>query len=120
MAEKQKTRIVNLYITPGTFTSIFKRLRGDRSDYDFSGLADLRQLLSKEKARVLNTIKNQKPESIYHLAKILGRDFKSVNQDVKLLQKFGFIELKQESKGNRKKLRPEIEIDSLQINISFQ
>ena len=120
MAKKERTRIVNLYITPNAFTSIFKRLRGDRSDYDFSGLADLRQLLSNEKAKILNIIKNQSPESIYHLAKILGRDFKAVSQDIKLLERFGFIELKHETKGKRKKLKPVVVIDNLQINISFQ
>ena len=121
MAKKPepRTRIINLYITPGTITSIFKRLRGDRSDYDLSGLTDLRHLLSKEKAKTLNTIKTQSPESIYKLAKILGRDFKAVREDIKLLEKFGFIELKPETKGKRKKLKPEIVIDNLQLNINF-
>lgn len=119
MAKKIKTRIVNLYITPGTFASIFKRLRGDRSDYDFSGLHDLRQILSNEKAKILNIIKNQNPDSIYKLAKILGRDFKAVSHDIKILERFGFIELKPETKGKRKRLKPIIAISNLQINISF-
>lgn len=120
MTKKEKTRIVNLYITPSAFTSIFKRLRGDKSEYDFSGLTDLRKLLNKEKAKVLNIIKNQKPDSMYKLAKILGRDFKAVSQDIKLLERFGFIELKEEKKGRRRRLKPEIIIDSIQININFQ
>mgnify|MGYP001569945748 CR=1 FL=1 len=119
MAKKEKTRIVNLYITPNAFASIFKRLKGERSEYDFSGLANLRQLLSNEKAKVLNAIKNSNPDSIYRLAKILGRDFKAVSQDIKILKQFGFIELKEEKKGNRKKFKPEMTIDNLQINISF-
>lgn len=117
---KEKTRIVNLYITPSAFSSIFKRLRGDKSDYDFSSLIDLRQLLSNEKAKILNVINNQKVESIYHLARILKRDFKSVRQDIKILEKFGFLELKQEVKGKRKKLKPILIIDKLQININFK
>ena len=121
MAKKEdKTRTINLYVTPGALTSIFKRLKGDKSEYDFSGLTDLRQLLSNEKAKILNIIKNQAPESIYKLAKILGRDFKAVRQDIKLLERFGFIELKSEISGKRKKLRPLIVIDKLQLNISFQ
>ena len=120
MAKKKKTRIINLYVTPGAFASIFKRLRGDKSEYDFSGLQDLRQLLSNEKAKVLNTIKDKNPESIYQLAKLLGRDFKAVSHDVKILERFGFIELKPATKGKRKKLKPVMAIDSLQINIGFQ
>lgn len=122
MAKKteKRTRTVNLYITPNALTSIFKRLKGDRSDYDFSGLADLRQLLSNEKAKILNVIKKENPESIYKLARILGRDFKAVREDIKLLERFGFIELKPETKGRRKKLRPIIAIENLQLNINFQ
>lgn len=119
MAEEKK-RIVNLYVTPSTFTSIFKKLRGYSSDYDFSGIADVRQLLSNEKAKILNIVKTQEPSSIYNLAKILNRDFKSVIQDVKILEKFGFIQLKEETKGKRKMLKPIVALDSLQINISFQ
>ena len=120
MAKKQKTRVINLYVTPSAFASIFKRLRGDKSEYDFSSLASLRRLLSNEKARVLNTIKNKNPNSIYELAKLLGRDFKAVSQDTKLLESFGFIELKPIAKGKRKKLKPVVSIDKLQISISFQ
>jgi len=120
MAAKTRTRIVNLYITSSTFASIFKRLRGDRSDYDFSGFQDLRQLLSKEKAKILHTIKNKNPDSIYQLSRFLGRDFKAVFQDLKVLKKFGFIDLVQEAKGNRKRLKPVLAIDSLQVNIGFQ
>lgn len=120
MAQKQRTRIVNLYVTSSAFASLFKRLRGDRSEYDFSALQELRQLLGNEKSKVLNVIKNQNPNSEYQLAKFLGRNFKSVHEDLKILKKFGFIELKPESKGNRKMLKPIISLDSLQINISFQ
>jgi len=117
---KERTRIINLYITPGAISSIFKILKGDRSSYDFSSLAELRQLLSNEKAKILNIIKTHKPESIYNLAKLLKRDFKSVREDVLLLQKMGLIELKAEISGKRKRLKPLVSIDKLQINISFQ
>ena len=119
MAEK-RTRTVNLFITPNAFTSLFRRFRGEKTDYDFSNLADLRRLISNEKAKILNVIKLQKPSSLYHLAKLLQRDFKSVREDVKLLEKFGFIELVSEKEGNRKKLKPVIAIDSLNIVINFQ
>lgn len=120
MATEKKTRIVNFFIRSSAFATIFKRLKGDRSDYDFSALHELRQLLSNEKAKVLNIIKNNHPDSVYKLAKILGRDFKSVWQDVKLLEKFGFIEFKQNKVGNRKRLKPIAILDTLQINISLQ
>ncbi len=115
-----RTRVVNLYVTPTSFSSFFKRLRGQKEDYNFSGLSDLRKMLSNEKAKILNVIKNEKPNSIYGLAKILGRNFKAVRNDIETLEKFGFVELKPGSKGDRKRLKPMVAIDNLQVNISFE
>ena len=120
MAKEKRTRTVNLFITPTAFGSIFKRLKGDRSEFDLSGVSDLRKLLSNEKSKILNVIKTKKPDSVYKLAKLLNRDFKAVREDIKLLERFGLIELKHEHEGKRKRLKPIISIDSLQININFQ
>ncbi|MFH1307917.1 MAG: ArsR family transcriptional regulator [archaeon] len=116
---KKRTRTVNLYITPTTFSSIFKRITGEKQEFDFSGITELRQCLSNEKAKILHAIKEKEPDSIYQLAKLLNRDFKSVNNDVKLLKNFGFLEFKSEFTGKRKKLKPEIAIDSLNVVINF-
>ena len=97
-----KTREITLFEEKGAF-SIFKKLprknhlkpsKKQEENYDFSGIALLRKILSNEKARILHVVKNQNPSSIYDLAKKLGRGFKSVNDDVKLLERFGFLELK--------------------------
>jgi len=113
---KTKTREITILESKGTF-SIFKKQGTSKEDYDFSGLLALRQLLSNEKARILNVIKTQKPISIYDLSKKLGRGFKSVNDDIKLLDRFGFIELIEEKTKNRIRYRPEVVIDNLVINI---
>lgn len=112
---KKVIKKLNISITPSKFSFIFRRFRGNKSDYEFSDLSDLRQILSNEKAKILYTVKNDKPESIYHLAKMLKRDFKSVRKDLKILEKIGFIKLVKESKGQRKKLKPVLTIDSLNI-----
>ena len=87
MAEKQ---IKNLNITlaekSGTFSSIFYRKDKKNSD-----IAKLRNLLSNEKARLLYITKSKQPESIYHLAKLLGRDFKAVRHDIKLLEEYFYL-----------------------------
>jgi predicted transcriptional regulator len=114
---KPKSRIREITITEskGTF-SIFKK-QMTKKDYDFSGVLALRQLLSNEKARILNVIKREKPKSIYDLAKKLGRGFKSVNDDIKLLERFGFIELVEEKTKNRIRHRPEIIVDTITIHL---
>ena len=113
-----RTHEITIVESKGTF-SLFKKPHSSKKDFDFSGMLALRQLLSNEKARILHVIKNQKPHSIYDLAKKLKRNFKSVNDDIKLLKRFGFIDLVEETTKNRKRMRPVILIDSLTINLKI-
>lgn len=113
---KTKTREITLTESNGNF-SIFKKSLSQKTDYDFSGILALRQLLTNEKARILNVIKHQKPISIYDLAKKLNRGFKSVNDDVKLLKRFGFIELTKEKTKNRVRYKPSIIVDKVTIHV---
>ena len=117
MAAKTKIREITIVDDKGTFSHIFKRLYGEKEEYDFEGISAVRQLLSNEKARILHTIKTKNPSSIYSLAKILGRDFKSVNDDIKLLERFGFLELIAEKTGKRSRLKPSLMVDSIKIEI---
>jgi len=119
MAEKTKTREITIVDKGGTFSTFFRRFSGEKTDYDFEGLSTLRNLLSNEKARILHTIKVDNPKSIYKLAKILKRDFKSVNDDVKILEKFGFIDLIEEKTGKRERLKPILIVDSITINLKI-
>jgi len=115
---KTKTREITITESQGAF-SIFKKPKLSKKDFDFTGITALRQLLSNEKARILNTIKHENPSSIYELAKKLNRGFKSVNDDIKLLERFGFIELIEEKTKNRIRHKPEIVVDSMVINIKL-
>lgn len=115
---KNKTREITIVESKGAF-SLFKKSGTSKKDYDFSGILALRQLLSNEKARILHTIKTQQPSSIYELAKKLKRGFKSVNDDLKLLQRFGFIELIEEKTKNRKRHKPVIIVENVIINMKI-
>lgn len=119
MAKTTKIRDIDIIEEEGTFTTFFKKMTGEHTDYDFEGLHTLRNLLTNEKARILHTIKTKKPSSIYELAKIINRDFKSVNDDIKMLEKFGFIDLIAEKTGKRERLKPVIVVDSIHINLKL-
>ncbi len=111
---KVKTREISLKESKGTF-SFFKT----KSNYNFSGLSSLRQVLSNEKAKILDTIKHKEPSSIYDLSKKLGRSFKSVIEDVKLLERFGFVELVKEKTKKRVRHKPILTADSVIISIKL-
>jgi predicted transcriptional regulator len=112
------TREITIKASKGAF-SLFKKSSNNREGYDFSGLAALRQVLGNEKAKMLSVIKSEKPASIYNLAKKLGRNFKSVHDDARLLERFGFIELVEEKTKNRRRLIPRITSDTITIHIKI-
>jgi predicted transcriptional regulator len=112
------TREITLKESKGAF-SLFKKSSKNKEEYDFSGISALRQVLGNEKARILNVIKTEKPNSLYDLSKKLERNFKSVYDDSKLLERFGFIELVEEKVKNRKRLKPKIVTDTITIHIKI-
>ena len=58
-------------------------------------LDTLRRVLTPERLRILHVIKTRKPESIYELAKILGRDRSSVMKDLEYLRLLGLVEFEE-------------------------
>jgi predicted transcriptional regulator len=116
MAKHTKEISISITEKEGAFTSIFSKMRGESKN---SEVSTLRHLLSNEKARLLHIAKTKQPESIYKLAKLLGRDFKSVRHDIRVLEKFGFIELISSHKNNRELLRPVVDADQVIIKITL-
>ena len=112
-----KTKTITLTEKEGAFSTIFHRFKGKKPHS--SEIAKLRQLLSNERARILHIIKTKQPASIYELAKLLGRDFKAVRQDIRLLEHFGFIELISSHKQGREHLRPVVDVDKLVITVNL-
>ncbi len=114
-----KTRIIDIYEKEGTFHYIFRRFSTipEKEEYNTQDLSILRKILSNEKARLLHIIKVKQPKSIYSLAKILNRDFKTVREDVLLLKKFGFLDLIEEKSGKRRLHRPLLTAKSINITI---
>jgi len=115
--KKVKTINITLAEKSGAFSSIFHKIKGSNKN---SEVSRLRNLLSDEKARLLHICKTKQPESIYYLAKLLGRDFKAVRHDIKLLEAFGFIELIASHKKGRERLMPIVEADQLIVTINIK
>lgn len=110
---------ISVSLKEGTFSSIFHKIKGDSKNINDSEIANIRHILSNEKARLLHIAKTKKPESIYGLAKLLGRDFKSVRHDIKILEQFGFIELVASHKKGRELLMPIVDADQVVITIDL-
>ncbi|MGV8151664.1 MAG: hypothetical protein ACP5OG_01155 [Candidatus Nanoarchaeia archaeon] len=119
MPKTTKNFSLSLSSSDGTFSYLLHKFKKNNDSKPSSGVYMLRQLLSNQKARLLHVVKSKQPQSIYELAKLLGRDFKSVRSDIKVLESFGFIELVSSNKNNRERLRPIVDADKIQITITI-
>jgi predicted transcriptional regulator len=119
MAKNIRSMEISIGEKQGTFSAIFHKIQGNKKKEDNSGISHLRKLLSNEKARLLHVIKTKQPSSIYELSKLLGRDFKAVRQDIRLLEQFGLVELVSSNKNNRERLRPVVDIDTINITLNL-
>jgi predicted transcriptional regulator len=117
MASKSRTRYLSLSVDDDNF--IWKFIGRGEESFNHKDIFLLRQLLSKERARILYLLKTKKPKSIYQLAKFAGRNFKSVSQDINLLEKFGFVEFHLGKTGKRQAKTPILAIDQLNIVLSL-
>lgn len=112
-------QVKNITITleeSGVFSSIFSKIKSTKKN---SEISSLRQILSNEKAKLLHVCKTKQPDSIYKLAKLLGRDFKAVRHDIRLLEQFGFIELIASHKQGRERLKPIVDTDQVVITLNL-
>lgn len=115
---KSKVREITIIEEEGTF-SFLKTLGAKKPEYDFEGISALRALLSNERARILHTIKTQNPVSVYDLTKKLGRTFQSVSDDLKLLERFGLIDLIIDTSKKRVRHKPILGAENITIHIKL-
>lgn len=84
----------------------FQKKNHMRNGIYFESLTAVRKILTDNRLEVWRAIRDKKPESITHLAEILGRGFRSVHRDVVLLKDLGLIKLVEGpgKRGNVQKL----------------
>ena len=87
-----------------------------QSVISFESLKTMRKFITDERLRILKSIKKNKPESIYALAKLLKRDTKNVSDDVHYLSELGLIEIVK-AKDGRQKTKPVVEYEKILVEI---
>lgn len=82
----------------------------------FTSLEAVAKMLSPVRLQLLGVILNEHPESIYALAKMVGRDFKNVHSDVKMMAEVGLLELK--STGKRDAFKPIAKYSGFEVDLA--
>ncbi len=85
-----------------------------KMDYVSVGsIEELNRILTPQRKKLLDVIKEEKPSSLRRLAELVGRDYKNVYEDVILLERSGFLRL--ERKG--RKLVPVVDYDVIDVQV---
>jgi len=56
---------------------------------------------------------------LYELAKLVKRDFKNVQEDVRLLERHGLVRITQEPRGKRKVKVPRVSFQEIALKIAI-
>jgi predicted transcriptional regulator len=90
-----------------------KAVKQRRAIY-FANLKEMRRVLTERRLDILKTIREGKPSSVYHLAKMLDRDLKNVLQDLSYLQELGIVSI---TETGVKKV-PHFDYDRISIEVA--
>lgn len=125
-AKRFKVKIMSLEQSGKEFVKAWKMTEKGEAyerDYDmvltFPDLAWIAKVLSPERVRLIQTIRDKKPTSIRQLAKLLDRAQQNVQRDVQELADLGIVELKRVRKKGQKResLQPEFNWDGFDIAV---
>jgi predicted transcriptional regulator len=91
----------------------------DELTLSFDDLSMVAKVLSKERLRLLQIVKEKKPASVNQLAILLGRSQQNVHKDVHYLAELGILDLKKNRKKGSKKeaVQPEFHWDGFAIAV---
>ena len=92
-----------------------KKVNKSRGVY-FTSLEAIRKVLTEKRLQLLHVIKEQEPDSVYNLSKIVKRDIKNVNDDLQLLKDIGLVSITKARKG-RERVIPRVNYDKIQLEI---
>lgn len=71
----------------------------------FASIETVRRALTPNRMHLLTVIKQEKPASLYELAKLTHRDLKNVSQDIIFLENLGLVDL-HKPRGARNQRKP--------------
>ena len=88
-----------------------------RAGVYFVSVEAMRRVLTEPRLKLLHLIRARRPRSITELAKLAGRDFKNVYDDLRMLAELGLVHLEQCQKP-RDQVIPTVAYERIQLEIA--
>jgi predicted transcriptional regulator len=93
--------------------------KGHRDEVGFTSIEAARNFLTRERLGLLRAIRTRRPNSIYELAKIVDRDLKNVQEDIRILERHGLVHITKRPRGKRKVKVPRVLFDEIALKIAI-
>lgn len=93
-------------------------VRKQRGVY-FENLDSFRKVLTEKRLSLLHAVKQQRPDTIHELARLLGRDVKNVSDDLKYLAELGLVSLDKGAEGSGRRVAPRVTYEKIRLEIEI-
>jgi predicted transcriptional regulator len=93
--------------------------KGPREEVGLTSIEAARNFLTRERLALLRAIRTHRPDSLYELAKIVDRDFKNVQEDIRLLERHGLVRIAKEFRGKRTVKVPRVPFQEIALKIAI-
>lgn len=86
----------------------------------FTSIEAARNLLTPNRLALLRAVRSQHPGSIYELAKIVDRNLKNVQDDLRILETYGLIRMADATRSGKRRVRvPKTLFDQIELKIAI-
>jgi predicted transcriptional regulator len=86
----------------------------------FTSIEAARNLLTPHRLALLRAVRSGRPGSIYELAKMVERDLKNVQDDLRLLENYGLIRMTEAVRSGKRRVRvPQAPFDQIELKIAI-
>lgn len=84
----------------------------------FESLEAVRSFLTDKRLELWRVIRDQEPESLTALARLVKRDYKDVHEDVAILVEVGLVEYKKPKGAKTRAVKPVSVVDQLEFKVA--
>ena len=104
-----------------TFKDVEAGRRVSRRDGIYvTSIEAARNLLTPNRLELLRAVRSGRPGSIYELAKMVRRDLKNVQDDLRLLERYGLIRMTDATSSGKRRVRvPQAVFDQIALKIAI-
>ena len=96
-----------------------RRVRRTRGTY-FTSIDAARNFLTPSRLALLSAVRSKRPGSIYELAKMVERDLKNVQDDLRLLEQYGLVEMSHGKGTGKRRVRvPRTKVEQIALKIAI-